>query len=186
MAAGLAILGLFVAVTLFLPQKDTAKTLVVKHEVCAGCEITARDVGWKTLAPTALPATHLQQAEAAVGKTAAVNLSPGTVLQPSLLVENAVEDLRPGEVAFALEVDDPALAGFSKTGQTVEVWSSGSSLDSELLATNVRVAGVKAVSQNFLGTGNSNAIAYLAAPETEARRVIAAKRDSDLSFVIRE
>ncbi len=185
LAAGLAILAVFVVVTLFLPEKTDTTVVVVKHEVCAGCEITAKDVGLSTLAPSGVPRDHYQKADRVIGKTAAVKLSAGTVLQPALLVENAVEDLRTGEVAFALEVSDPAVAGFSKTGQPVEIWCSGGNVDGELLASNARVVGVKAVSESFLGTGNSASIAYLAAPEDEARRVIAAKADYDLSFVVR-
>ena len=186
LAAGLAIMAVFVVVTLFLPEKAGASVVVVvKHEICAGCEITAKDVRLSTLTPSAVPQDHFQKADRVIGKTAAVNLSSGTVLQPALLVENAVEDLRTGEVAFAIEVSDPAVAGFSKTGQPVEIWCSGGNVDGELLASNARVVGVKAVSESFLGTGNSAAIAYLAAPEDEARRVIAAKADYDLSFVVR-
>lgn len=185
LAAGLAILAVFVVVTLFLPEKAAATVVVVKHEVCAGCEITAKDVGLSALAPSGVPRDRYQNTDRVIGKTAAVNLSSGTVLQPALLVENAVEDLRTGEVAFAVEVSDPAVAGFSKTGQRVEIWCSGGNVDGELLASNARVVGVKAVSESFLGTGNSASIAYLAAPEDEARRVIAAKADYDLSFVVR-
>lgn len=185
LAAGLAVLAVLVVVTLFLPEKSGINAVIVKNEVCAGCAITAKDVKISTLSAAGIPRDHFQKTNHVIGKTAAVNLTAGTVLQPALLVENAVEDLRTGEVAFAIEVSDPAVAGFSQTGQPVEIWCSGGNRDGELLATNARVVGVKAVSESFLGTGNSASIAYLAAPEDEARRVIAAKADYDLSFVVR-
>ena len=141
LAAGLAILAMFVMVTLFLPEKAAATAVVVKHEVCAGCEITAKDVRLSALTPSAVPQDHFLKADRVIGKTAAVNLTSGTVLQPALLVENAVEDLRTGEVAFAIEVSDPAVAGFSKTGQPVEIWCSGGNVDGELLASIARVVG---------------------------------------------
>ena len=185
-AAGLAVLALFVGVTLFVPEKASATVLVARHEVCAGCAITAKDVVSRAVSPAALPAEHFEDVAAVVGKTAAVGLSAGTVLQPSLLIENAVKELRPGEVAFALEVTDPAVAGFANAGQAVEVWGAGALDGNTLLASHARVLGTQNVKESFLGTGNSAAIAFLAAPEDEARRVIAAKSESELSFVIRK
>ncbi|MCI6585426.1 MAG: RcpC/CpaB family pilus assembly protein [Mobiluncus sp.] len=185
LAGALAALALAVGVTIFLPQKSHTAALVARSEICAGCEITAREVQVRGLDPRAVPEKYLAAPQDVEGRKAAVALEAGTILQPSLLLENSMGDLREGEVAFALSIDDPAVAGFSQTGQTVEIWSSEPQTENQLLATGVRVLGVEASKDSLLGTSQSKAIVYLAANEESARKVVAAKDEHSLSFVLR-
>lgn len=112
LAGALAALALAVGVTIFLPQKSHTAALVARSEICAGCEITAREVQVRGLDPRAVPEKYLASPQDVEGRKAAVALEAGTILQPSLLLENSMGDLREGEVAFALSIDDPAVAGF--------------------------------------------------------------------------
>ena len=67
----------------------------------------------------------------------------------------------------------------------VEIWGAGDSGEGELVAAGVRVLGVELPQESLLSTTNADTVAYLAAPEDEARRVIAAKTKYKLSFVLR-
>lgn len=185
MAGALAALALIVGATLFLPHSGEVKALVVRAPICAGCEIKARDLRERQVQRSALPQHYYLQATEVTGKKAAVALEPGTVMQPSLLLENSLADLAPGEVAFALSVEDPAVAGFSQTGQIVEIWSSNPNTENQLLATGVRVLGMEAAKDSLLGATSSKAIVYLGASEEAARKVVAAKSSQDLAFVLR-
>lgn len=185
LAAASAALALVVGATIFLPRPAGTRALVARVPICAGCEINPKDLRERRLDPGALPQHYFVQAGEVAGKKAAVALEPGTVVAPGLLLENSLADLAPGEVAFALSVEDPAVAGFSKTGQIVEIWSSSPSVDNQLLATNVRVLGMEAAKDSLLGATSSKAIVYLGDSEEAARKVVAAKSSHDLSFVLR-
>lgn len=184
-AAGLAALAIITAVTLFLPEKASAQALVVKSPICAGCEITASEITPRKVSASLLPSGSLDSPNQAVGQVAVTKLEPGTVIQKSLLLKNTVTDLEAGEIAFSLVLEDPAAASFAKAGQMVEIWGAGDSGEGELVAADVRVLGVELPQESLLSTADTDTVAYLAAPEDEARRVIAAKTKYKLSFVLR-
>lgn len=185
LAGFLAALALIIGVTLFLPRTTTVSTVVVRSQVCAGCEVQAKDLQQARLTPGAVPATSLRSIDEAAGKTAAVALTPGTVVQPAFLLQDSLKQLHPGEVAFTLEMKDPSLQGFSQTGRSVEIWCGGDSQNNQLLATDARILGVKSGKESLLSTSSSPDIIYLASSEESARRVIAARSDYDLFFVLR-
>lgn len=184
-AGSIAAVALIIGAGMFLPSHGKNTAVVARNFICAGCEITARDLRKSSVDGGVLPKNYYTDAPVVVGKKAAVALEPGTVMQPGMLVENAFNDLKPGEVAFALSVDDSAVAGFSKTGQVVEIWASNVNMGSQLLATGVRVLGIETAKDSLLGTGGAKNTAYLAAPEESARKVVGAKSTCDLSFVLR-
>lgn len=186
LAGALAAVALVVGATMFLPHNEKTRVIVARVPICSGCEISPHDIQERGVDASSLPRNYFVKPVDVQGKKSAVSLEAGTVMQPGLLLENSLGDLQPGEVAFALSVDDPAVAGFSKTGQIVEIWSSDVDTDNQLLATGVRVLGTEATKESLLGTSNSKAIVYLAASEESARRVVAEKSKHELAFVLRK
>lgn len=187
LAAALAALALLVGVSVFVPKTKGVSALVVRQAVCAGCVIPDSALQVKTVSASALPQDYLKTSREASGRTASVALSPGTVMQEGFTVETGVRDLKTGEVAFTLETTNPEVMGLSHSGLRVEIWADGESgvTESQILATDVRVVGVQLPEEGFLSTSAGAATVYLAASEEEARKVISAKSQHQLSFVLR-
>jgi pilus assembly protein CpaB len=95
--------------------------VVSARRIKAGQSIVASDLTMKNMATPPLQAYRVTQE--VLGKTATIDIEPGTTLLPNLFViANMANAVRPGERAMAVQVDEViGIGGFARPGDHVDV-----------------------------------------------------------------
>lgn len=117
-------LGAAAAVTvheLSPPRPDLASMVVVDRALPAGSTLSAADVRTVSVPPGALPPDALQDVGEAVGRTVAVNVTPGTVVSSPVLSTDLAGQAPPGTVIAAVRLAEPALADLLEPGMRVDL-----------------------------------------------------------------
>lgn len=95
--------------------------VVAGQSLPAGTTITAHDLRTVRLPPDAIPPDALRSPGDAVGRTVAVNLTPGSVLAPPVLTSDLASQAPPGSVVAAVRLAEPALADILGPGMRVDL-----------------------------------------------------------------
>ena len=104
------------------PSAIATEAIVVSaRRIKAGQSIVAGDLTMKNVTTPPLQAYRLTQE--VLGKTATIDIEPGTTLLPNLFViANMANAVRPGERAMTVQVDEViGIGGFARPGDHVDV-----------------------------------------------------------------
>nr|WP_210728447.1 SAF domain-containing protein [Cellulomonas septica] len=120
LALALAAAGLGVVGALRPTPPSTVDVLVVVRAVAAGAVLVDQDVTVRALPAVVAPQGVATQADAVVGRVAAVDLTAGTPLVPGVLVA-ADATGPPGTVVATVRLVDQAAADLLRPGMRVDV-----------------------------------------------------------------
>jgi hypothetical protein len=95
--------------------------VVVDRALPAGTTIAAADLRMVSVPPDALPPDALRDVAEAVGRTVAVNVTPGTVVSSPVLSTDLAGQAPPGTVIAAVRLAEPALADLLEPGMRVDL-----------------------------------------------------------------
>lgn len=95
--------------------------VVADRAVAAGTSLTSADVRTVTGPPDSIPPDALRDEHDAVGRTVAVNVTPGTVLSTPVLSTDLAAQAPPGTVIAAVRLAEPALAVLLEPGMRVDL-----------------------------------------------------------------
>lgn len=103
------------------PRPDLVSMVVVDRALAAGSTLAATDVRVVSVPPGALPPDAVQDVGEAVGRTVAVNVTPGTVVSAPVLSTDLAGQAPPGTVIAAVRLAEPALADLLEPGMRVDL-----------------------------------------------------------------
>lgn len=178
-------LGLVSGALAFLPRAEGEDYLVAKREICAGCTLSPQDFELKTLPRGVGPDDAWRQVPEIGGATAAISIAPGTILSPRYVLGENWDQVAAGEMVLALELEDSGSIALARPGQRLEIWAYREG-QSELLTDNVRVLTLQREEAGTLSLKNAATLVYLTTDEDSARRILAARADAELSFMVRK
>ncbi|MEO7588243.1 MAG: SAF domain-containing protein [Arachnia sp.] len=123
-AALLTALGMLALVShLSGAAEASAHVVVTTAHVPAGAPITAADVALLALPASAIPSDALKSTDEVVGRSAAVALSPHTIVQPGLLVSGAPAST--GHSLVPITVPDSQLREILSPGLRIALVAAG-------------------------------------------------------------
>ncbi|MEP7766039.1 SAF domain-containing protein [Sanguibacter sp. 25GB23B1] len=103
------------------PRPASVSMVVADRALSAGTALTAADVRVVSVPPGSLPPDALREVGDVVGRTVAVNVTPGTVVSAPVLSTDLAAQAPPGTVIAAVRLAEPALADLLEPGMRVDL-----------------------------------------------------------------
>ena len=103
------------------PPPDLTAIVVADHGLPAGTTLAAGDVRTVTLSAEGVPPDALRAIDEAVGRTVAVDITPGTVISAPVLSTDLSAQAPPGTVIAAVRLAEPALAALLEPGMRIDL-----------------------------------------------------------------
>lgn len=173
---------LLTAQHLSTPPPTTA-VVVLTAPVPPGHILTAADVAERQVPPNAVPAEALSSVDAAIGRPVAVGLSPGTIVQASLLATDAVE---PGRSVVPILVADSQLRALLRPGNAITLVVVGGE-SAEVLTTDARVAAMpihEPGSGLAVATTQTEGLVTVNVPTEQAATIAALGQSRQISIIL--
>lgn len=181
LAAGAVLL---LATALRTPTPTTA-VVVTASDLPAGHTLTSADLTVGQLPPGAVPADAVLSPSDIEGRTTAVPLSAGTILQPGLL--GGDHSTAEGSAVVPILVADEGLRAMLRPGDTVSLVAPGPE-GLIVVASGARVVALpeaeQAGSQVALASGRQSELILVEVPEAEAGEVASLGQAGEMSVVL--
>lgn len=180
--AGISVL--MVGSALAAPSVDTQPAVVAARELPAGHALTAHDLQIIHLPAEAVPGRALPETQPLVGRTTAVALSEGSILQPTLLA--ASRSTEPGRALVPVTLHDDGLRVLLTPGDKVTLIAAGYD-EVQVLSTDARVAVLPApvASSGFGGGGaQRGSMVLMDVPQADAAMVAAIGQDGGIRLIL--
>lgn len=166
------------------PEGPTEPAVVLAAPLPAGHTLTATDVRVAQLPPEVVPDGALTDAESLAGRSTAVALAEGTILQPALLATSSTTE--PGRALVPITVRDEGLRTLLKPGDRITLVSAGYE-EAQVLTSDARVAVLStppAGSPLAIGGGDQGALILVDVPSTQAPLIATLGQDGGLRVVL--
>ncbi|MDF1490102.1 SAF domain-containing protein [Tessaracoccus caeni] len=181
LCAGLAVY--LVAHQLLIPPELGTPVVVLAQEVGPGHRLTADDLHLERIPETAVPDHAATEVAPVLGKTVALPLPRGTVVQPALLASSRT--IEPGRALVPIVVGDERLLSVLRAGDRVSL-VVGTGDVAEPVTSDARISGLPGDDQG--GTmsvgGSRGALVMVDVPEAEAAAVAMLGQSGQLGLVI--
>ncbi|MFD0866862.1 SAF domain-containing protein [Tessaracoccus lubricantis] len=181
--AAVAVLTLGNAIS--APDAPTEAAVVIAAELPAGHVLTASDLKLAQLPPDALPDGALTRVDGLVGRSTAVSLGAGTVLQPGMLATS--RSTEPGRALVPIMLRDEHVRSLLNPGDRISLIASGYE-EVEVLTDDARVAVLgnapSGGSPFSVGGGASGPMILVDVPAAQAPLVAAYGQDGGLRIVL--
>ncbi|MBB1509716.1 SAF domain-containing protein [Tessaracoccus sp. MC1756] len=166
-------------------EGPTEPAVVISADLPAGHVLTASDVSLAHLPSHSVPDGALTEADALVGRSTAVSLGGGTVLQPGMLA--ASRNTEPGRALVPIVLRDDNLRSLLNPGDRISLIATGYD-EVEILTTDARVAVLATPpsggSPLASVSANSGPMILVDVPTSEAPMVAALGQDGGLRIVL--
>lgn len=179
LAAALAGLAVYAALTALTEQEDTVRVLVAAHTIEGGRTVEADDLTLLELPRAVVPEGAFTAPGDAIGQAVVARVPARAVLTASALA-GSHSLVAPGRVALPVRLSDSAPLSLVRTGDRVDLLGPGDAGAIEVLASGVRVIAIPEPDTGLLG-GGSPAI-LVDVDRGEAARLVAA--GSPLTFAL--
>lgn len=166
------------------PDAPTQPAAVVAAPLPAGHTLAPADVRLAQLPPELVPVGALTDAELLVGRSTAVAMERGTVVQPSLLASNTAAE--PGRALVPIALRDESLRSLLKPGDAITLVSA-SYEEAEVLTSDARVAVLPTPSGGSaldLGGGSQGSLILVDVPAAQAPLIAVLGQDGGLRVIL--
>lgn len=179
LAAALAGLAVYFALTALTQSDDTAVVVVAARSIASGATLSAGDLTTLALPRSAVPEGAVTEAGQAIGQTVISPVPARAALTASALAGSG-KLVAPGRMALPVGLSDSAPLGLVRVGDRIDLLGPGDSGAVEVLATGTRVIAIPSVESGLLGGGSPLIVVDVS--RDEAARLVAA--GSSLSFAL--
>lgn len=175
---------LMLGTALSAPESPTEAAVVATSALPAGHTLTASDLEVAHLPPDAIPDGALTDAAELLGRSTAVPLGEGTILQAPLLASSRATE--PGRALVPIALRDEGLRALLHPGDQITLIASGYD-DAQVLTSDARVgvlsapAGGSALS---ISGPDAGALILVDVPASDAPLVAALGQDGGLRVVL--
>ncbi len=181
-AAILVALGTLALVAQFSgTTEETAHVVVTISTVAAGSPITAADVALQSMPRAGIPADAVTEMPEAVGRQAAVTLTPHTIMQPALMV--AGSPVPEGRALVPITVKDAQLLELLSPGLRIALVSAGAEVPGIVTDDAVVHSMPQAVVSTFAST-NQSTLVLVDVPSALAPKVSVLGQSGQLSIFL--
>lgn len=180
--AGFAVLLLGSALS--EPDGPRESVVVLASSLPAGHTLTPSDVKVAHLFPEAVPDGALKDPESLFGRSTAVALREGSILQPTLLAEGTTAE--PGRALVPITLRDQALRALLKPGDRITLVAPGYE-QVEVLTSDARVAVLASPVEGSplsMGGTEQGALILVNVPSAQAPLVAALGQDGGIRVVL--
>ncbi|MDO5677767.1 MAG: SAF domain-containing protein [Propionibacteriaceae bacterium] len=179
-----ALAVLMVGAALANPDEPTSPAVVAAHPLPAGHIVTEADVRLAHLPPIALPEEAITDVAEVAGRSTAVAVAGGTILQPPLLATSHSTD--PGRALVPIALRDAGLRALLKPGDQVTLVTTGYD-EVTVLTADARVAVLATPpgsSPLSMPSADQGALILMDVPVAEAPLVAALGQEGGLRIVL--